>query len=330
MAEEEASAGIAAGAIWAKLSSWSIRSTAPRNSSSAAAGLHGQHRAGPRRRAGDRRRLRAVQQARSSRPARARAERDRARTTDDDVSAAAPIHVRTGSAPLTIVASRSHRTPETDVFIRRFDAAEIVSVGSSLKFCLIASGEADLYPRFGRTMEWDTAAGDAVLRAAGGMTHDARRQAARLWQAQPARRRRFRQSLVRREGRRLPAWRDVRGHGDRTDVPDRSGSESGVRARGVVCRRAMAPSRSASVLVARAAGCHGFHLVARCLTKGVGSSGNNQRASFCEREPKQRSAAPGADRTAPFDLLFSGCKTNAMPPASTFSCRRIPPTASMA
>ena len=45
-----------------------------------------------------------------------------------------------------------------------------MSVGSSLKFCLIACGEADLYPRFGRTMEWDTAAGDAVLRAAGGMT----------------------------------------------------------------------------------------------------------------------------------------------------------------
>ncbi len=45
-----------------------------------------------------------------------------------------------------------------------------VSVGSSLKFCLIASGEADIYPRFGPTMEWDTAAGDAVLRAAGGLT----------------------------------------------------------------------------------------------------------------------------------------------------------------
>jgi 3'(2'), 5'-bisphosphate nucleotidase len=43
-------------------------------------------------------------------------------------------------------------------------------VGSSLKFCLLASGEADLYPRFGRTMEWDTAAGDAVLRTAGGRT----------------------------------------------------------------------------------------------------------------------------------------------------------------
>ena len=96
------------------------------------------------------------------------------------------ISVRAGIAPLTIVASRSHRTPETDNFIRKVEAGEIVSVGSSLKFCLLANGEADLYPRFGRTMEWDTAAGDAVLRAAGGVTDDAGRQAARLWQAQPA------------------------------------------------------------------------------------------------------------------------------------------------
>ena len=80
------------------------------------------------------------------------------------------VHVRTGFTPLTIVASRSHRTHDTDVYIRNFEAAEIVSVGSSLKFCMIASGEADLYPRFGTTMEWDTAAGDAILRAAGGMT----------------------------------------------------------------------------------------------------------------------------------------------------------------
>jgi 3'(2'), 5'-bisphosphate nucleotidase len=80
------------------------------------------------------------------------------------------VHVREAGAPLAIVASRSHSTPETDNYIRRFAAAELVSVGSSLKFCLIACGKADLYPRFGRTMEWDTAAGDAVLRAAGGIT----------------------------------------------------------------------------------------------------------------------------------------------------------------
>jgi 3'(2'), 5'-bisphosphate nucleotidase len=80
------------------------------------------------------------------------------------------ISVRTCASPKTIVASRSHRTPETDSFIRKVEAAEIVSVGSSLKFCLLADGKADLYPRFGRTMEWDTAAGDAILRAAGGTT----------------------------------------------------------------------------------------------------------------------------------------------------------------
>ena len=80
------------------------------------------------------------------------------------------ISVRSCASPKTIVASRSHRTPETDEFIVQYDGAEIVSVGSSLKFCLLADGKADLYPRFGRTMEWDTAAGDAVLRAAGGST----------------------------------------------------------------------------------------------------------------------------------------------------------------
>lgn len=80
------------------------------------------------------------------------------------------ISVRASSGPSRIVASRSHRTPETDSFIARYPGAEIASVGSSLKFCLLAEGEADLYPRFGRTMEWDTAAGDAVLRAAGGCT----------------------------------------------------------------------------------------------------------------------------------------------------------------
>ena len=81
-----------------------------------------------------------------------------------------PIAVRARPSTLRIVASRSHSTPETDAFIGRFPGSELTSVGSSLKFCLLASGEADLYPRFGRTMEWDTAAGDAVLRAAGGVT----------------------------------------------------------------------------------------------------------------------------------------------------------------
>ncbi|MET3580146.1 3'(2'), 5'-bisphosphate nucleotidase [Mesorhizobium robiniae] len=89
---------------------------------------------------------------------------------DYQIAARRPISVRTAATPLAVVASRSHNTPETEAYIRGLGAAEIVSVGSSLKFCLLASAEADVYPRFGRTMEWDTAAGDAVLRAAGGIT----------------------------------------------------------------------------------------------------------------------------------------------------------------
>ena len=66
------------------------------------------------------------------------------------------------------VASRSHSDAETEAFLDREGVAERISAGSSLKFCLIAEGRADLYPRFGTTMEWDTAAGHAVLVAAGG------------------------------------------------------------------------------------------------------------------------------------------------------------------
>jgi 3'(2'), 5'-bisphosphate nucleotidase len=73
---------------------------------------------------------------------------------------------------LTAVASRSHRTPETDAFLAGFTVAEFLSIGSSLKFCLVAAGKADLYPRIGTTMEWDTAAGHAVLVAAGGSVTD--------------------------------------------------------------------------------------------------------------------------------------------------------------
>lgn len=72
------------------------------------------------------------------------------------------------AAGITAVASRSHRTPQTDAYLARYTVAELVAVGSSLKFCLVAAGEADLYPRLGPTMEWDTAAGHAVLLAAGG------------------------------------------------------------------------------------------------------------------------------------------------------------------
>ena len=71
---------------------------------------------------------------------------------------------------LTAVASRSHDTPETARFLDNHGIDACTAIGSSLKFCLVAEGLADVYPRFGRTMEWDTAAGDAVLRAAGGET----------------------------------------------------------------------------------------------------------------------------------------------------------------
>lgn len=69
---------------------------------------------------------------------------------------------------LRVVASKSHRDQTTDQYIAQYAVADMASAGSSLKFCLVATGEADLYPRLGRTMEWDTAAGDAVLRGAGG------------------------------------------------------------------------------------------------------------------------------------------------------------------
>ena len=69
---------------------------------------------------------------------------------------------------LMVVASKSHRDQATDDYIGRYAVRDMTSAGSSLKFCLVAAGEADLYPRLGRTMEWDTAAGDAVLRGAGG------------------------------------------------------------------------------------------------------------------------------------------------------------------
>lgn len=80
-----------------------------------------------------------------------------------------PMHIRKApSGGLAAVASKSHRTPETDAFLEKFPIGDLVGAGSSLKFCLVAAGEADIYPRLGRTMEWDTAAGHAIARAAGG------------------------------------------------------------------------------------------------------------------------------------------------------------------
>ena len=69
---------------------------------------------------------------------------------------------------LMVVASKSHRDQATDDYIAKYAVKDMKSAGSSLKFCLIATGEADIYPRVGRTMEWDTAAGHAILNGAGG------------------------------------------------------------------------------------------------------------------------------------------------------------------
>ncbi len=91
---------------------------------------------------------------------------------EDDTGGRRPIAVRASpAAGPTAVASRSHRDRRTDAWLARAGVVDIVRAGSSLKFCAIAGGGADLYPRFGRTMEWDTAAGHAVLVAAGGQVH---------------------------------------------------------------------------------------------------------------------------------------------------------------
>jgi 3'(2'), 5'-bisphosphate nucleotidase len=86
-----------------------------------------------------------------------------------DAGGERPIAARARPAEGAVaVASRSHSDPATEAFLDEAGVAERISAGSSLKFCLVAEGKADLYPRFGRTMEWDVAAGHAVLSAAGG------------------------------------------------------------------------------------------------------------------------------------------------------------------
>jgi len=84
-------------------------------------------------------------------------------------AAAEPIRVtRTAVAPLRVVASRSHRGDSLDAFLERVGPHRLLALGSSLKFCIVAEGGADVYPRLGPTSEWDTAAAHAVLTAAGG------------------------------------------------------------------------------------------------------------------------------------------------------------------
>lgn len=84
-----------------------------------------------------------------------------------------PIHARIpAQAPLRVAASRSHRDQRTDAVINALPGCLVLGCGSSLKFCKIAEGALDLYPRFGPTSEWDTAAGQAILEAAGGAVLD--------------------------------------------------------------------------------------------------------------------------------------------------------------
>jgi len=80
-----------------------------------------------------------------------------------------PIHVRNGERDnLTALASKSHLDDKTKAFLEKINIKNHISAGSSLKFCVVAEGNADIYPRFGPTMEWDIAAGHAILNAAGG------------------------------------------------------------------------------------------------------------------------------------------------------------------
>lgn len=88
----------------------------------------------------------------------------------DNGAPAQPMQVRSApDAGLTVVASKRHGDPEgLNEFLSKYTVGSVVNRSSSLKFCVIAAGDADLYPRLGPTSEWDTAAGDAILRAAGG------------------------------------------------------------------------------------------------------------------------------------------------------------------
>ena len=78
--------------------------------------------------------------------------------------------------PIRIVASRSHPSPELQSWLKQYPNHELLEVGSSLKFCYVGEGKADLYPRLGPTCIWDTAAGHAIVMAAGGYVKDATNQ----------------------------------------------------------------------------------------------------------------------------------------------------------
>lgn len=101
---------------------------------------------------------------------------DRCSTEEELLEAATGLPDSDTSRPRTVIASRSHRSPETETFIEEKQQAygdvAVESVGSSLKLCRIAEGRADWYPRFAPTMEWDTGAGQAIVEATGGVVVD--------------------------------------------------------------------------------------------------------------------------------------------------------------
>ena len=101
-------------------------------------------------------------------------------STQEIVQASDPLSGRESSHGLTVIGSRSHGSEAFETFMKKmkkqYDKVDLISAGSSLKFCLVAEGVADIYPRFGPTMEWDTAAGQAVVEQAGGVVLDARHQ----------------------------------------------------------------------------------------------------------------------------------------------------------
>ncbi len=92
----------------------------------------------------------------------------------DEAEKDRPIHVREQTSKgLVVVSSKSHGSAsEMNEFLQDYKIAKVIKKGSSAKICAVASGKADLYPRFGPTCEWDIAAGDAILRSAGGAIYD--------------------------------------------------------------------------------------------------------------------------------------------------------------
>ncbi|MGN6572018.1 MAG: 3'(2'),5'-bisphosphate nucleotidase CysQ family protein [Pseudolabrys sp.] len=100
------------------------------------------------------------------------AERLTMRWSDGAVRERGPIRTRPAPDRLVVAVSRSHMDKESEAWLRRFPAIERYACGSSVKFCHIAEGRADLYPRLGPTSEWDIAAGCAILDAAGGLVTD--------------------------------------------------------------------------------------------------------------------------------------------------------------